>query len=119
VPTVTGEVPADAYRRGDRYVVHCDLPGVDPGSLDVSVQGDVVTVRAHRTDRGENGIRWLIRQRRTGTISRQVRLDVPVQGRNITATYTDGVLTLTVPVASARSDEDRGTVVHVLHGAQG
>ena len=118
MPTVTGEVPADAYRRGDHYVVHCDLPGVDPGSLDVSVQGEVVTVRAHRTDRGENGIRWLIRQRHTGTISRQVRLDEPVQGRNITATYADGVLTLTVPVAPAPSDEDRGALVHVLHGGQ-
>jgi len=119
VPTVTGEVPADVYRRGDHYVVHCDLPGVDPGSLDVSVQGDVVSVRAHRTDSDENGIRWVIRQRSTGAISRQVHLDVPVQGRNITATYTDGVLTLTVPVASARTGggEDTDPLVHVLHGA--
>jgi HSP20 family protein len=107
------------YRRGDHYVVHCDLPGVDPRSLDVSVQGDVVSVRAHRTDSGENGIRWVIRQRRTGTISGQVRLDAPVRGRNITATYTDGVLTLTVPVASTGTerDEDTGALVHVLHGA--
>jgi HSP20 family protein len=115
---MTNEVPADVYRRGDDYVVHCDLPGVDPGSLDVSVQRDVVTVRAHRTDRGENGIRWLIRQRHTGTISRQVRLDEPVQGRNITATYADGVLTVTVPVASAPNDEGTSPLVHVLHGAQ-
>ena len=115
--TVTGEVPADAYRRGDQYVVRCDLPGIDPGSLDVSVQGDVVTVRACRTDRGENGIRWLIRQRHTGTVSRQVRLGERVQGRNVRATYADGVLTLTVPVASGAGDEDAGPLVHVLHGA--
>jgi HSP20 family protein len=118
MPTITGEVPADAYRRGDHYVVHCDLPGVDPGSLDVSVQGDVVTVRAHRADRGDNDIRWLIRQRRTGAISGQVRLGEPVQARNVKASYTDGVLTLTVPVASAPPDEGPGPTVHVLHGAQ-
>ncbi len=118
MPTVTGMVPADAYRRGDHYVVHCDLPGVDPGSLDVSVQGDVVNVRAHRTDGDENGIRWLIRQRRTGAVSCQVRLGEPVQGRNVRATYADGVLTLTVPVASAVDAKDAGPLVHVLHGAQ-
>jgi HSP20 family protein len=118
VPTVTGAVPADAYRRGDHYVVHCDLPGVDPGSLDVSVQGDVVTVRAHRAQRDETGVRWLIRQRSVGTVSCQVRLGEPVQGRNVRATYADGVLTLTVPVASVAGAGDAGPLVHVLHGAQ-
>lgn len=118
MPTVTGTVPADAYRRDDHYLVRCDLPGVDPGSLDVSVQGDVVTVSAHRTAGDENGIRWLVRQRSVGTVSCQVRLGEPVQGRNVRATYTDGVLTLTVPVASAGADDKPGPLVHVLHGAK-
>ncbi len=118
MPTVTGSVPADAFRRGDHYVVHCDLPGVEPGSLDVSVQGDVVTVRAHRKDGDENGVRWLIRQRSVGTVSCQVRLGEPVQGRNVRATYADGVLTLTVPVASVPGAKETGPLVHVLHGAE-
>lgn len=118
VPTVTGTVPADAYRRGDDYLVRCDLPGVDAGSLDVSVQGDVVTVRAHRTAGDENGVRWLVRQRSVGTVNCQVRLGEPVQARKVRAAYADGVLTLTIPVASAGADEQPGPLVHVLHGAQ-
>lgn len=112
------EVPTDVYRCGDHYVVQCDLPGVDPASLDVSVQGNVVTVHAHRTDGAESGVRWLARERPTGTISREVRLDEPVQGRNIGATYHDGVLTLSVSPASPDAGHAEGHrwSVHVLHG---
>ncbi len=113
MPTGAREVPAaDVYRSGDHYVVHCDLPGLDPGSLDVSARGDVVTVRAHRTGGADDGVRWLTRERPTGTVVRHIRLDGPVQGRNIVASYADGVLTLTVPANGTGPAE----VVHVLHG---
>jgi HSP20 family protein len=113
------EVPTDVYRRGDHYVVHCDLPGIDPGSLDVRARGNEVTIRGYRTGHGTESAGWLTRERSTGPISRRVRLSGPVQGRNITATYADGVLTLTVPAApaGARQTGERAPLVHVLHGA--
>jgi HSP20 family protein len=42
----------DLYRSGDHYVLHVDLPGVDPGSVDVSVDGGILTVKAKRTPGG-------------------------------------------------------------------
>ncbi|MDT5113445.1 MAG: hypothetical protein QOE20_5335 [Mycobacterium sp.] len=45
-------MPMDLYRSGDHYVLHVDLPGVDPGSVDVSVDGGILTVKAQRTPGG-------------------------------------------------------------------
>ncbi|MDT5212950.1 MAG: hypothetical protein QOK18_1189 [Mycobacterium sp.] len=45
-------MPMDLYRSGDHYVLHIDLPGVDPGWVDVSVDGGILTVKAQRTPRG-------------------------------------------------------------------
>jgi HSP20 family protein len=91
-------MPMDLYRSGDHYVLHCDLPGVDPGSVDVSVEGATLTVRAQRSPRAEEGIEWLARERMGGSFVRQLTLGEDVDAANITATYQDGVLTVTLPV---------------------
>jgi HSP20 family protein len=59
-------MPLDLYRSGDHYVLHCDLPGVDPGSIDVGVDGRTLTVRAQRSPRSED-VEWLTQERSTGT----------------------------------------------------
>src|SRR5271166_4673862 len=43
------QLPVDAYRRGDEFKVHLDIPGADPGSIELTVERDVLTVRATRT----------------------------------------------------------------------
>jgi HSP20 family protein len=43
-------MPMDLYRSGDHYVLHADLPGVDPGSVDVGVENGTLTIKAERTD---------------------------------------------------------------------
>ena len=58
-------MPMDLYRAGDHYVVNIDLPGVDPGSIDVDVDGTTLTVRAERTLRGEENAEWIAAQFRT------------------------------------------------------
>lgn len=91
-------MPLDVYRSGDHYVLHCDLPGADPGSIDVSVDGRALTIRAQRSPRGED-VEWLTQERPSGTFVRQLTLGNGLDLDHIEATYTDGVLTLSLPVA--------------------
>jgi HSP20 family protein len=105
-------MPLDVYRSGDHYVVHCDLPGVDPGSVDVSVDGRSLTIRAQRSPRAED-VEWLTQERASGVFVRQLSLGPGVDTAHIDATYTDGVLTVTLPVA----EEAKPRRVEVTHGA--
>jgi len=92
--------PMDVYRIGDHYVVHLDLPGVDPGSVDLSVEDNALTVRAHRSTRPEGeDTQVIVAERPSGEISRQLLLGEGLDVERIEATYDHGVLTLHVPVA--------------------
>lgn len=92
-------MPMDLYRSGDHYVLHADLPGVDPGSVDVSVDNGTLTVRAERSGRTEESVEWLTSERFTGSFMRQLTLGEGVDADRIGATYENGVLTVTIPMA--------------------
>ena len=107
-------MPMDLYRVGDHYVLHVDLPGVDPGSIDVNVEDRTLTIRAQRTAAGqETDVQWLTRERTVGTYARQLTVGRGLALDQISATYTDGVLTLTIPVA----EEAKPRKISVMHGA--
>lgn len=93
-------MPVDLYRTGDHFVLRCDLPGADPGSIDVGVDGRVLTIRAQRSAT-EGDVEWMTQERPTGTYVRQLTLGNGLDLEHIEATYADGVLTLTLPVAEA------------------
>ncbi len=93
-------MPIDLYREGDHWVLVCDLPGVDSGSIDIGVDGRVLTIRAQRSARTEE-TDWLAQERPTGVFARQLTLGNGVDAERIEAAYTDGVLTLTLPMAEA------------------
>jgi HSP20 family protein len=89
----------DAYRHGDTFVVHFDLPGVDPSSIDLTVEQNVLTVRAERRwEEGEED-EVLVAERPQGSFSRQLFLGEGLDTEHIQATYENGVLTLSIPVA--------------------
>lgn len=92
-------MPMDLYRSGDHYVVHADLPGVDPGSVDVSVDNGTLTIRAERSGRTEESVEWLASERFVGSYMRQLSLGDGVDAERIAATYENGVLTVTIPMA--------------------
>jgi HSP20 family protein len=92
-------MPMDLYRSGDHYVVHADLPGVDPGSVDVNVDGGTLTIKAQRSGRTEESVDWIVSERFAGTYMRQLSLGDGVDADHISATYHNGVLTLSIPVA--------------------
>lgn len=91
-------MPIDLQRQGDHYLLSMDLPGVDPGTIDVSVEDYTLTIRAERTTRSDDGD-WLVRERPTGTFARQLTLGRGLALDQITADYGDGVLSLTIPVS--------------------
>ncbi|MBU4213518.1 MAG: Hsp20/alpha crystallin family protein [Actinobacteria bacterium] len=105
-------MPLDLYRTGDHYVLHLDLPGVDPGTIDVNVEDRTLTIRAQRTATSEGDVQWLAKERPVGTYARQLTVGRGLALDAIAATYTDGVLTLTIPVA----EEAKPRRIEVQHG---
>ena len=91
-------VPMDAYRDENEFVVSFDLPGVRPDSIDLEVERNVVTVSAERPNAVE-GREAVISERPSGRFSRQIFLGESLRSDDISADYSDGVLTLRVPVA--------------------
>ena len=91
-------MPLDAWREGDAFVIEFDLPGVQPETLDIDVERNVLTVRAERPPKNGD---WemLAAERPTGLFSRQLVLGDNLDLDRLEARYDDGVLRLTVPVA--------------------
>lgn len=106
-------MPMDLYRAGDHYVLHMDLPGADPGTIDVNVEDRTLTIRAQRTGRPDEGVQWLAKERPVGTYARQLTVGRGLALDDISATYTDGVLTLSIPVA----EEAKPRRITVQHGS--
>ena len=92
-------MPIDAYREGEDFVVQFDLPGVDAASIDLTVEKNVLTVHAERKRAGGEGVELLVGERPHGTFSRQLFLGDTLDTDRIGAQYTDGVLTLRLPIA--------------------
>ncbi len=92
-------MPIDLVRDGDHYVLNADLPGVDPGSIDVDVDGQVLTVRAERTAASGDGVKWLAHERSAGTYQRQFNLGDGIANERISAHYDNGVLSVLIPIS--------------------
>ncbi|WP_305784310.1 Hsp20/alpha crystallin family protein [Symbioplanes lichenis] len=118
----TMAMPMDLYRSGDHFVLHCDLAGADPGSVQVDVDGKVLTIRAERSARTDADVQWLRRERPTGTFERRLQLGDGLDLDRVSATWQDGVLTLTIPVAEAakprRIEIARGAEASPVLGSQ-
>jgi HSP20 family protein len=98
-PARPAAMPIDAYRSGEEFVVHFDLPGVDAQSIDLTVEKNVLTVHAERRRPAAEGVELLVGERPQGTFSRQLFLGETLDTDRIEAQYADGVLTLRVPIA--------------------
>ncbi|MGC5037751.1 MULTISPECIES: Hsp20/alpha crystallin family protein [unclassified Streptomyces] len=89
----------DAYRSGDDFYVHFDLPGIDPETIELDVERNVLNVRAERRSPAPEGAEQLVAERPTGTFTRQLFLGDTLDTERIDASYEAGVLTLRIPVA--------------------
>lgn len=93
-----GIMPMDLYEADGTYVVKFDLPGIDPGSIDLSVENQMLTVTVERRRENTEGVNWLVRERPAGRHSRQLRLGAAVDSGSIGAHYDNGVLSVTIPL---------------------
>src|SRR5918999_1858256 len=103
-------MPMDAYRSGDSFVARLDLPGIDPDTLDLTVERNVLTVHAERKRPDEDAER-IAAECSYGVFSRQLFLGDTLDADNLKADYTDGVLTLRIPVAE-RAKPRRISIQH-------
>jgi HSP20 family protein len=108
-------MPMDAYREGDQFIVEFDLPGVDPGSIDLTVEKNALTVRAQRNWEPKESQEVLIAERPQGTFTRQLFLGESLDADNIQATYDHGVLRLVIPVA----EKAKPRKVQIAAGGEG
>src|SRR5689334_17605953 len=93
-------MPMDAYRHGEEFVVEFDLPGVDPDAIELSVERNVLTVRAERRPSlREDDVEMQVSEGTLGVYSRQLFLGETLDTDRIAADYAAGVLTLRIPVA--------------------
>jgi HSP20 family protein len=92
-------MPMDAYRTDGQFVVQFDLPGVDPASIDLDVERNVLTVKAERTSTYGEDVELQVAERPRGVFSRQLFLGDTLDTDRIEAHYDAGVLTLRLPIA--------------------
>lgn len=93
-------MPMDAYRKKDSFLISLDLPGVKAESVDLTVEENVLTIKAERTPPPvSEDIETVVSERPYGTFVRQVFLGTNLDTEHIAAEYEAGVLTLVIPVA--------------------
>lgn len=97
-PTRPAAMAMDAWRDGDKFEVEFDLPGIDPDSIDLDVERNVVTIKAERPALDKD-LDLLASERPRGVFSRQLVLGENLDTENIEAAYDAGVLRLHIPVA--------------------
>lgn len=94
-------MPMDVWQTEDGFHVCLDLPGVDPDSVDITTERNVLTIRAERRPEYQQGQNVVIAERPQGSFTRQLQLGDTVDSENIQASYGDGVLHLTIPMTQA------------------
>lgn len=96
-------VPAmDLLEQDDQLIVKAELPGMTAEDIDISVQGNVLTLRGEKKEeRNEEGKRFHYVERRSGMFHRTLSLPTEVDAENINASYRDGVLTIKLPKSEA------------------
>jgi HSP20 family protein len=110
----------DAWRDGEQFIVEFDLPGVDPDTMDLDVERNVLTVKAERRPSTADDIEMIAAERPRGVFSRQLILGDTLDPDRIHASYNAGVLTLRIPIAEkakahkieiTNGDRDPGQII--------
>ncbi len=111
-------MPMDVYRTEDgNYHVEADLPGVGPGSVEVTVEHSTLTIRAERGPSYGDSDHVIAAERPQGSFTRQLHLGEGVDSENLTASFTDGVLHLAIPL-SAKVQPRRVEITHASGGGR-
>ncbi len=90
--------PLDIYETKDAVVIRAVLPGIQPDQVEISVEGNTVTIRGENQAPTEEGT-YLLQEQRYGPFSRSLEIEVPIQADKAEASFKDGILTLSIPKA--------------------
>jgi HSP20 family protein len=93
--------PMNVVRRGDTVNVTFDLPGFTADQVDLTVERNQLTLTAERRWEKQEGEEWLVAERPSGTFRRELLLGENLDTDHLEATFHDGVLEITIPVAEA------------------
>jgi HSP20 family protein len=97
-----GMLPLDVYETENEVVVKATVPGVRPEDIDVTLTGDLLTIKGEfKSEEKTEKRNYLRQERRYGSFSRQINLPAGVKGDQCKATFENGVLTLELPKAEA------------------
>jgi HSP20 family protein len=113
---VASVMPMDGVRRENGVLLRFDVPGIDPASIDITVDRDVLSVSAKRQEEHSDADRFFVRERSMGTVTRRVRLSGSLNADGVQASYANGVLEVTIPVAE--SAKPRKVEIQAADGAK-
>lgn len=91
-------LPVDVYHTADELVILASVPGLDPEDVEITIEGDTLTIKGETKPPLEN-VDYHIQERRYGPFGRTLTLNMPVQANQAEAVFDKGVLTLTIPKA--------------------
>ena len=94
------QLPVDAYATDEAIVLVADVPGLKPEDLDVTLEGDTLTIRGEIKPRQQNQ-NYLLRERLTGRFERVLTINTPIEANKVEATFEDGVVQIVLPKAEA------------------
>ncbi len=103
--------PLDVYETKDAVILRAALAGVKPDEVDISVEGNTVTIRGETQAPAEDGT-YLLQEQRYGPFSRSIEVEVPLQPDKAEASFKDGILTLSIP----KAEEAKPRVIKVKTG---
>ncbi len=89
-------LPIDIYTTGEEIVIQASVPGLDPEKVDITLEGDTLTIKGEVAGPLEN-VNYVIQEMPCGKFQRTLRLNVPIEAEKAEASFDKGVLTLVVP----------------------
>lgn len=93
-------LPLDAYVTAEEIVVLADMPGVKPDSVEITIEGDTLTIKGERPLPLDN-VDYVMQERTTGKFQRTLNINIPVDADKAEAKFEHGLLTLSIPKAEA------------------
>ena len=92
------QLPVDVYSTSDELIIEASVPGIDPENVEITLEGETLTIKGERLAPLEN-VDYIIQERRHGAFARTLTLNVPVEADEAEAVFEQGVLRLTIPKA--------------------
>jgi HSP20 family protein len=93
-------LPLDAYVTAEEIIVLANMPGVKPEAVEITIEGDTLTIRGERPAPIEN-VNYVMQERSFGKFQRTLNINIPVDANRAEARYDNGLLTLVIPKAEA------------------